>query len=172
MTTVLLICAMVGAGCSHTASTRRSQTGRASVVIERPENNGSVNILPCTIILSDGQRCTLIGGEHAIISVQSGALCATASSADPYVPPNSGYPVAWHSPRFGFHLGAGERVRLSVEPRSSGSTYIGGWTISRAANEVTSADGGWRVPFAFVAQWPAAAEFIRWAFQDESVEIV
>jgi len=30
-------------------------------------------------------------------------------------------------------------------------------------NEITSADGGWRVPFAFVAQWPAAAEFLRWA---------
>ncbi len=28
-------------------------------------------------------------------------------------------------------------------------------------NEVTSADGGWRVPFAFLPQWPAAAEFSR-----------
>lgn len=34
----------------------------------------------------------------------------------------------------------------------------------RRANEVTSADGGWRVLFAFVAQWPAAAEFLpRWS---------
>jgi hypothetical protein len=32
---------------------------------------------------------------------------------------------------------------------------------NRKANEVTSADGGWRVLFAFVAQWPAAAEFFR-----------
>lgn len=30
-------------------------------------------------------------------------------------------------------------------------------------NEVTSADGGLRVLFAFLAQWPAAAEFCRWA---------
>jgi hypothetical protein len=28
-------------------------------------------------------------------------------------------------------------------------------------NEITSADGGGRVLFAFVAQWPAAAEFLR-----------
>ncbi len=28
-------------------------------------------------------------------------------------------------------------------------------------NESTSADGGWRVLFSFVAQWPAAAEFLR-----------
>jgi hypothetical protein len=27
--------------------------------------------------------------------------------------------------------------------------------------KVTSADGGWRVLFAFFAQWPAAAEFLR-----------
>jgi hypothetical protein len=27
------------------------------------------------------------------------------------------------------------------------------------ANQITSADGGWRVLFAFVAQWAAAAEF-------------
>lgn len=31
-----------------------------------------------------------------------------------------------------------------------------------AANEITTADGGWRFLFAFVAQWPAAAEFLRW----------
>ena len=30
------------------------------------------------------------------------------------------------------------------------------------ANEVTSADGGWRVVFAFVAQWSAAAELGCW----------
>ena len=31
----------------------------------------------------------------------------------------------------------------------------------RTANEITPADGGWRVLFEFVAQWPAAAEFWR-----------
>ena len=29
------------------------------------------------------------------------------------------------------------------------------------AEPITSADGGWRVLFAFGAQWPAAAEFLR-----------
>ena len=39
-------------------------------------------------------------------------------------------------------------------------------SLCRAAaqfNEVTSADGGWRVLYAVVAQWPAAAEFLRYA---------
>ncbi len=30
-------------------------------------------------------------------------------------------------------------------------------------NEVTSADGGWRVLFAFLGQRPATAEFCRYA---------
>ena len=34
---------------------------------------------------------------------------------------------------------------------------------AQVTNEVTTADGGWRVLFAFVARWPAAAEFLRWA---------
>ena len=33
--------------------------------------------------------------------------------------------------------------------------------MQSSANEVTSADGGWRVLFAFSAHWPAAAEFNR-----------
>lgn len=32
---------------------------------------------------------------------------------------------------------------------------------TRPPNEVTSADGGRRVPFASVAQWPTASEFLR-----------
>ncbi len=32
---------------------------------------------------------------------------------------------------------------------------------TRNANQITSADGGWRVLSAFAAQWPAAAEFLR-----------
>ena len=34
--------------------------------------------------------------------------------------------------------------------------------MATMSNEVTSADGGWRVLFAFVVKRPAAAEFWRW----------
>ena len=33
--------------------------------------------------------------------------------------------------------------------------------MTKTPNEITSADGGWRVLFAFIAQWPAAAKFLR-----------
>ena len=49
----------------------------------------------------------------------------------------------------------GERLRGSAAPAMPAPEMI-------APNEVTSADGGWRVLFALVAQWPAAAEFLRW----------
>jgi hypothetical protein len=32
----------------------------------------------------------------------------------------------------------------------------------RGPNEITSADGGWRVLCVFIAQRPAAAEFLCW----------
>jgi hypothetical protein len=38
---------------------------------------------------------------------------------------------------------------------------FGGQLMKTVSNEITSADGGWRVLFAFVAQWAAAAEFFR-----------
>ena len=34
--------------------------------------------------------------------------------------------------------------------------------MQKPSNEITSADGGWRVRFAFVALRPAAAEFFRY----------
>jgi hypothetical protein len=34
-------------------------------------------------------------------------------------------------------------------------------TLTMTPNPITSADGGWRTLFAFLAQWPAAAEFLR-----------
>jgi hypothetical protein len=33
--------------------------------------------------------------------------------------------------------------------------------VTKTPNEITSANGGWRVLFAFIAQWPAVAEFLR-----------
>jgi len=68
--------------------------------------------------------------------------------------PDSGYPVAWRSPRVAFHIGPGETVRLSVEPRSKGSTYIGGWTIRRAANERAGVDAGCAILLPSERAWP------------------
>jgi hypothetical protein len=116
-------------GCSHLQPVHQDA---ATIEFDRPENNGSVNILPCTLVLSDQQRVTLIGGQHATVSISPSKLWVEAFSPDPYSPDSSS--TAWHSSRIRFHLGSGERVRFSIEPRAEGSTYIGGWTIHHAPN--------------------------------------
>jgi hypothetical protein len=131
---LLLVFVVAGASCLHTHCSESAHAAQANIVVERPENNGSVNILPCTIIFSDGQRCTLSGGDHVIVSIWSGASWAAASSPDPYRP-DSADSMSWRSPRFNFHVAPSETLRLSVEPKWKGSTYIGGWTIERVANK-------------------------------------
>jgi hypothetical protein len=51
--------------------------------------------------------------------------------------------------------------RISADERGLAARLLAAitWPVRTSANEITSADGGWRVLFAFVAQWPAAAEF-------------
>lgn len=129
---LLLVFALAGAGCACTHSLERAPT---SVEVERPENNGSVNILPCTIIFSDGQKRILNGGDRVVLPVRPGALWVTAFSPDPYRT-DSTDSTAWRSSRFTFRVNPGETLRLSVEPKSKDSAYVGGWIIERVANEL------------------------------------
>jgi len=99
-------------------------------IVERPESNGSVSILPCTIAFSTGQRIKLVGGDAATVSVSAAFIWVEASSVDLYHHQNTDL-RAWRSRHVRFHLRPGEVVRLSVEPKSKGSTYVGGWTIQR-----------------------------------------
>lgn len=120
-------------GCAHVTTGQQGGTAMATVRVDRPEDNGSVNIVPCVIVLNDGQTCALSGGDSVMISVQPGRLWLAASSLNPYSSPDSGYPTAWRSHRFHFHVARGEVIRISVEPKSRNSTYVGGWTLERAA---------------------------------------
>ena len=128
----LLVTFIPASGCSHL---QPAHDGVAVVEFERQEDNGSVNILPCTVTLSDRQKVTLIGGERAVVSVSPGSFCVTASSADPYSPNSRA--TAWRSPRTRFQVSVGERLQVQVEPTATGSTYSGGWTI-RSANKITA----------------------------------
>jgi hypothetical protein len=114
-------------GCSHLQPTQR---GVVTIGFERQENNGSVNIVPCTLIFSDYQTITLSGGEREVVSVSPGNFYVTAYSIDPYSPHSGAR--AWRSPRTRFHVASGESLRVFVEPAFSGSTYTGGWTIHAA----------------------------------------
>jgi hypothetical protein len=148
---LLLTLTVMGLGCTHTHSSSRS----ATVAIERPENNGSINLLPCTLSFSSGQTITLSGGETASVSVPAGPIWVQASSTDLYHPEDAD-PKAWRSGRVKICLQPGGTARLSVEPSSKGSTYVGGWTIGRAANHHTQRTPRVRVVF-ISRQWRGAA---------------
>jgi len=45
-----LVVTLFASGCSHL---RPARDGVASIEFERQEDNGSVNIVPCTLVLSD-----------------------------------------------------------------------------------------------------------------------
>jgi hypothetical protein len=151
---------VMGLGCSHTRSNSRS----ATVVIERPENNGAVNILTCTLAFSSGQANTLRGGETARVLVPAGPIWVEASSVDLYHPENVD-PKAWRSRRVKICLQPGGLARLSVEPSSRDSTYVGGWTIERAANERSGVDAGRASLFEFLCFSPGATPHEHWASQ-------
>ena len=126
----LLLMFLACSGCSHLQGVHEDV---AVIEFEREEDNGSVNIIPCTIVLSDHQRIKLSGGERAVASVSPGSFYVTAFSVDPYSRHSDA--TAWRSPRTRFQVASGERLRVSVEPAASGSTYTGGWSI-QAANHV------------------------------------
>ena len=82
------------------------------------------------------------------VTVPQGSLWLEASSIDLYHYPENPDPRAWRSRRIRLRLGPGEAVRLSVEPKSKGSTYVGGWTIEREANERIGVDADQALLFA------------------------
>jgi hypothetical protein len=143
-------------GCSHL---QPAHDGVATIEFERREDNGSVNIVPCTLVFSDHQSITLSGGERAIVSVSAGSFYVTAFSIDPYSPHSD--ERAWRSPRTRFHVESGERLRVLVEPASSDSTYTGGWMI-QAANKISGANAGGPRQLSMRTRWTArVAQFQR-----------
>lgn len=106
----------------------------AIVVLERPENNGFLNIVRCTITLSSGEKVELSGGESRSVSIPEGHAWLEVSSFDPYCP-ESRHPKPWRSGRFKIHLKQREVMRLVIKPKSKGSAYVRGWTIERAPSQ-------------------------------------
>jgi hypothetical protein len=125
---ILLVMFFISSGCSHL---RPSKTDAAVVEFERQEDNGFVNLVPCKIVLSDGQKLSLSGGERAVVSVQPGNLWVTVFSQDPYSPHSSAR--AWRSSRTALQIERGQKLRVFVEPMAKDSAYIGGWKV-RATN--------------------------------------
>jgi hypothetical protein len=142
----LLVILTCGSGCSNLDRTHGERV--ALIEFEREEDNGLVNIVPCRLVLSDRQTITLTGGDRRVVFVLPGEFFVTAFSEDPYSPRRDS--AAWRSSRTRFHVGAGQRLRIIVEPAAVDSTYSGGWTIRAANHRVDRTAAG---PRRFATGW-------------------
>jgi hypothetical protein len=97
----------------------------SQICIERPENNGSLNIRDVNVIIDNKQDVPLIGGQAVCIYVGIGEHFVYAESYDPY-DPHSKNPKAWTSNTVKFYLKKGQRAELEI---TGGSKYQNKWYI-------------------------------------------
>jgi hypothetical protein len=106
-----------------------SQNRSAShILIERPENNGFINIFPCTVKISSGKETVLHGGENESLFVRTGTCFLMASSSNPY--PKATNNSDWKSNLLKITVANLQVIKIIVEPNSEGSSYSGGWVLS------------------------------------------
>ena len=103
----------------------------AQICVERPENNGVLNIRPADIVIKGGPGLSLAGGEAACAYVEGGGKYALwAQSSNPYDPsaPDS---AAWRSSDLQVSVEQGGRVELLLCAIGPGATYEN-WSVQPA----------------------------------------
>jgi hypothetical protein len=114
-------------GCVHQPQIPQNQSP-AKISIERPEDNGFINICPCTVKLNIGQKIVLSGGQTNSFSVKSGTYFLKVSSLNPY--PDATKDSDWKSNPLKITITNSQAIKIIVEPKSEGSAYVGGWTLT------------------------------------------
>ena len=99
------------------------------IFIYRPENNGFINIVPCTVKCSSGRKAVLHGGENDIFVLEPGKYSLTVTSANPY--PEAKKDTDWESSPVEITVTNAQVMRIVVEPKSEGSAYVGGWVLQQ-----------------------------------------
>jgi len=98
----------------------------AQICVERPGDNGSLNIRPADILISDGPTLTLLGEQASCAYVRPGRYTLWAQSRDPY-DPGSTNETAWKSISVSLSVGANEVSRFEV--CRAGAEY--NWKVQR-----------------------------------------
>ncbi len=99
----------------------------AQICVERPENNGVLNIREVDVVIERGPALSLMGGQAACVFVDVGKHTLWIQSRNPY-DPASVDPKAWKSAPITVDVKRGERVELQVCGEGARSTYTG-WSI-------------------------------------------
>ena len=109
------------------------------ICVERPEENGRLNIMPAEVIIEDGkmvpwdrQLLTLIGGQTACAVLPATNYHVRVSSYDPYKNGNSNEPESkfWKSETLTVAVSEGKRVELWL--CGGGVKGYSKWVLKRA----------------------------------------
>ncbi len=108
--------------------------------LERPENNGVLNIRECSVRIDGSKKeITLIGGDDKKISLTVGYHTIFVHSRDPYDPHSPDY--TWRSEKARFKINENRITVITIEPKSKDATYCCGWRIEFATKHRTLPTG-------------------------------
>jgi hypothetical protein len=105
---------------------------RSQICIERPGDNGRLNIHQSEVVIEGGPILMLIGEQAACAYVQPGRYRVWAQSIDPYDKQSTNH-EAWKSAPVIVTAPAEGRVELVVCGTGADSTYTN-WKISRTVD--------------------------------------
>jgi hypothetical protein len=86
-------------------------TSAVEICVERPEENGSVNIVPVTVLVAGSSRLTLLGGEAGCLFLTDGTWTISLSFPYPY---DLRRPRVWTTPARSFESEPGSVVRFEL----------------------------------------------------------
>lgn len=98
------------------------------ICVERPENQGVLNIHETRIVIDDNQAFILSGGQAACAFISPGNHYLYAESYDPY-DPNNKNPKAWLSNKITVVLEKGEMAEIEI--RRAEDTKESKWDITK-----------------------------------------
>jgi hypothetical protein len=126
------IMAILGTGLATAGETAwpRQPELSSQICVERPENNGVLNIREADVVIEGGPVLTLLGGQAVCAYVPAGRHTMWVQSRHPYDPASLD-PQAWKSSPITLETPPSGRAELFVCGEGTKSTYTG-WAIRKA----------------------------------------
>ena len=108
---------------------------QAEVCIDRPENQGVLNILSTQITANGKYLISVIGGETKCVVVPLGLYEVVAQSPDPYRPEKES--LIWKSAPLEIAVQSNATIKIVLTAISQGATYIGPWKLTETTSRQT-----------------------------------
>jgi hypothetical protein len=119
---------LLGACTMQKASQAEQSNLSSQVLVERPEDNGVLNIRMVDIIIDDQQILSLLGGQAVSAYLEPGKHFIRAESPEPYDPNSTN---KWKTESIYFNISKAERKRFLVSGAGNGSVYTR-WEVRKA----------------------------------------